>query len=192
MNYYFLFLKKYSVLNAVFHRKIQFWHLYIYQNAINLLNVVCNILKFRSPLQFLSPMYQTSSVAFQEGMWKWNSHDRKNAKTIHASKIFTNRWPIKNTRLSEVEETGTETAVVGIALASQFWCIDSMSLEPTTFCATELQISQILSLIERNKKNMSDLGKTNYLQSGQDDLKKKQNCLLYNRSPGSFCTFHCV
>lgn len=65
--------------------------------------------------------------------------------TIQARRKFRNRWPFKQVRDSE-DTDSAGAAFVAKAFTSFVCCADSMSFGPTTLCAIELHISQVLHL----------------------------------------------
>lgn len=95
---------------------------------------------------------QNNSAGFHDGMLKWKNHDTTNAKTIHASRKFRRWWPFKQVRVSVVDDTGAEVALAAVALVSLVCGADSISFEPTTLHAIELQISQVLRMMNYYKK----------------------------------------
>lgn len=74
-------------------------------------------------------------------MLKWKSQEITKAKTIQARRKFRNLWPCQKFRIS-----GGRTVAVAAATSDvSFHCsINSASLAPETFRATDPHISQIL------------------------------------------------
>ena len=81
---------------------------------------------------------------YDDGTLKWKSHDKTNANTMQASRKFRKRWPCQKLRVSATV-AGAKTVTAAVALLVSFECtVDSMSFDPKTLRATELQISQVL------------------------------------------------
>lgn len=114
-------------------------------------------------------------LLYYEGMLKWKSQEMTKANTIQAKRKFKNRWPFKQVRLSEEEDTCAGAALVAKSFISLVCCADSMSVGPTTLRAIELHISQVLEKITSNgymaKKNQRWLQKTSAKRISSIDSK---------------------
>nr|GME13546.1 conserved hypothetical protein [Ipomoea batatas] len=80
-----------------------------------------------------------------EGTLKWKSHEMTKAKTMQASKKLRNRWPCQKLRAS-AGGVGAVSVVTAAVLPSLHCSAGSASLIPTTLCATDPQISQVLQM----------------------------------------------
>ncbi|RZS20593.1 hypothetical protein BHM03_00053129 [Ensete ventricosum] len=82
------------------------------------------------------------TLGIQPGTLKWKSQETTNASTKHASRNLRKRCPCQKLRVSE---GGGGTAGGAVELLDSSHCsMGSVSLTPTTLCAVEPQISQIL------------------------------------------------
>lgn len=112
------------------------WYLSLYHQQHYLL--LQNPNSHKQPQQFVLDSY--------EGMLKWNSQEITNAKTIHASRKFRNRWPCQKFRAS-AWFTGAAVAG-GVVSVDSFHCsVISTSFAPTTLQAVDPQISQVLHIV---------------------------------------------
>lgn len=88
---------------------------------------------------------------YDDGTLKWKSQDKTNANTMQASKKFRKRWPCQKLCVS-VTVAGAKTVTGAVALLVSFeCCVNSMSFDPKTLRATELQISQVLKQSQENR-----------------------------------------
>lgn len=82
---------------------------------------------------------------------KWNSQDNTNANSMQASRKFAKRPSKQPLWVSEFDSPASGVGVLVLFAAAALLlcdcCPDSTSFGTTTFCAIELQISQVLKMI---------------------------------------------
>lgn len=97
----------------------------------------------------LSRMYTTTSHGseqlheFQDGTLKWKSQDMTNANTMQASKKLRNRRPCQKFRVWTAAES----------LVPFHDSVGSDSATPTTFCARDPHISQVLYITQHTENS---------------------------------------